>query len=260
MSMREQQRRGQTSGGVAIQQVAVGAVLLLAWEVAGRLTDSHWIARPSLIAGILSRWLTGDLYMHVLVTLSEMAAGLVIGGTLGIFAGIVLGRSPVVAAILRPIIVALYSVPLIALAPLFIMFFGIGLLPKIVLIAIVVFFLLFFNTFTGVTAVDEELIKALQLMGSSRLEELSKVVAPGCMVWILSGIKTALPYSLVGAVTVEMLASQRGIGFLLSQAAGRLDIAAMYAALVVLMLLGVLISEAGASFDRWMLRWRTDAS
>lgn len=260
MSTREQQRHGQTPGGAAIQQVAVGVVLLLAWEITGRLIDSHWIARPSLIAGTLSGWLAGDLYMHVLVTLSEMVAGLAIGGAFGIVAGVVLGRSPVIAAILRPMIVAVYSVPLIALAPLFIMFFGIGLLPKIVLIAIVVFFLLFFNTFTGVTAVDEELIKALQLMGSSRFEELRKVVAPGCMVWILSGIKTALPYSLVGAVTVEMLAAQRGIGFLLGQAAGRLDIAAMYAALVILMLLGVLISEAGASFDRWMLRWRMDAS
>ena len=100
-----------------------------------------------------------------------------------------LGRSPLLAGVLRPIIVAFYSVPLIALAPLFIMFFGLDMLPKIVLVAIVVFFLLFFNTFAGATSVDHDLIAQVELMGSTPREKFQKVVAPACMAWIIGGIK-----------------------------------------------------------------------
>ncbi len=114
---------------------------------------------------------------------------------------------------LRPIIVAFYSVPLVALAPLFIMFFGLDMLPKIVLVTIVVFFLLFFNTFAGASPVDRRSDRAgRSLMGSTRREIFKKVVAPACMAWIIGGIKTALPYALVAATTGEMLAARRGIG------------------------------------------------
>jgi NitT/TauT family transport system permease protein len=180
------------------------------------------------------------------------------GGILGAIAGILLGRAPTAAMILRPVIVAMYSVPLIALAPLFIMFFGIGMLPKIVMIAIVSFFLLFFNAFSGATAVDSDLVQSLQLMGASRFEEFRKVVAPGCMVWIISGFKTALPYALVGATTGEMLAARDGVGFLLNRSVAQFDLAGLFAALLVLMAVGLLMAEAGARIDRWLLRWRPE--
>src|SRR5208282_3836259 len=93
--------------------------------------------------------LRGDLYIHVATTVTEVVVGLLIGAVFGILAGLWFGRSPLLAGVMRPIIVAFYSVPLIALTPLFIMFFGLGMLPKIILVAIVVFFLLFFNTFAG---------------------------------------------------------------------------------------------------------------
>ena len=141
-----------------------------------------------------------------------MVTGLVVGATFGVLAGLLLGRSPIAAGILRPIVVAFYSVPLVALAPLFIMFFGLDMLPKIVLVTLVVFFLLFFNTFAGASSVDHDLIAQVELMGSTRRETFQKVVAPACMAWIIGGIKTALPYALVAATTGEMLAARRGLG------------------------------------------------
>jgi NitT/TauT family transport system permease protein len=176
--------------------------------------------------------------------------------TFGALAGLVLGRSPVAAGIVRPIVVAFYSVPLVALAPLFIMFFGLDMLPKIVLVAIVVFFLLFFNSFAGATSVDRELIAHIELMGANRREKFRKVVAPACSPWIIGGIRTAMPYALVAATTGEMLAARRGLGFLLSDAASQFDMTSLYSALFILMLLGLAVSELAAWAERHLLRWR----
>ena len=245
-----------TGPGIVAWQIVVGILLLAAWEEAGTLTGSPWISRPSLIARQIGEWLAGDLYIHVATTAAEMAAGLVLGTALGILAGLLLGRSPVLAIILRPIIVALYSVPLISLAPLLIMFFGLDMMPKIVLVTVVVFFLLFFNTFAGVEAVDRDLITALQLMGSNRREQFQKVIAPACTAWIIGGIKIALPYALVATTTGEMLSARRGLGFLLSEAASQFDTTALYAVLFLLMLMGLAVSETAARLEHWMLRWR----
>jgi len=151
-------------------------------------------------------------------------------------------------------------VPLVALAPLFIMFFGLDMLPKIILVSIVVFFLLFFNTFTGAGEVDNDLIGSISLMGSTPRENFQKVVAPACMAWIIGGVKIALPYALVAATTGEMLAARRGLGFLLSDAASSFNMTGLYAALVILMLLGLAVAEAAVRMERYLLRWRDAAA
>ena len=254
----ETARDGGTSRNdhILVWQVAVGVGLLAAWEALGRLHGSQWTSEPSLIAARLVQWARGDLYLQVATTLTEVVTGLVIGAAFGILAGLVLGRSPLLSVILRPIIVAFYSVPLIALAPLFIMFFGLDMLPKIVLVTLVVFFLLFFNTFAGATSVDHDLIAQVELMGSTRREKFQKVVAPACMAWIVGGFKIALPYALVAATTGEMLAARRGLGFLLSDAASQFDMTSLYAALFILMMMGLAVSEAAAWAERRLLRWR----
>lgn len=241
---------------IVLWQIAVGIALLAGWEVVGRLFGGAWTSQPSLIAVKLAAWLRGPLYPHLATTVVEVVTGLACGSLAGVLAGLVLGRSPIAAGVLRPIVVAFYSVPLVALAPLFIMFFGLDMLPKIVLVTIVVFFLLFFNTFAGASSVDTDLIAQVELMGSTRRETFQKVVAPACMAWMIGGIKTALPYALVAATTGEMLAARRGMGWLLSDAASQFDMASLYAALFVLMLLGLAVSETANWGERHMLRWR----
>ena len=254
---REQAAPIRTRGdAIIVWQIAVGIALLAGWEAVGRLHGTQWTSEPSLIAAKLAQWVQGDLYIHIATTLTEVVTGLFIGSMFGILAGLLLGRSPLLSVILRPIIVAFYSVPLIALAPLFIMFFGLDMLPKIVLVTIVVFFLLFFNTFAGATSVDHDLIAQIELMGSTRREKFQKVVAPACMAWIVGGIKIALPYALVAATTGEMLAARRGLGFLLSDAASQFDMTSLYAALFILMIMGLVVSEIAASSERHILRWR----
>src|SRR3984957_15113598 len=243
---------------IILWQIAVGVLLLAGWEFVGRVSGGTWTSRPSPIAAKLAVWLQGSIYPDIATTLTEVVTGLVAGSILGVLAGLLLGRSPITAGILRPIVVAFYSVPLIALAPLFIMFFGLDMLPKIVLVTIVVFFLLFFNTFARAASVDNDLIAQIELMGSTPREAFQKVIAPACMVWIIGGMKIALPYALVAATTGEMLAARRGLGFLLSDAASQFDMTSLYAALFILMLLGLAVSEMAAWGERHLLRWRHD--
>ena len=241
---------------ILIWQVALVVGLLTTWEVAGRLTGADQVSSPSRIIQTIMIWLGGELYPHLFTTLSELACGMAIGCSLGILAGLLLGRMPIVSIILRPIIVGLYSVPLVTLAPLFIMFFGLGLLPKIVLVSIVTFFLLFFNTFTGAQQVDEDYLRTLDLMGASKFEQFRKVVAPATAVWIAGGIRIALPYALVATITGELLATRSGLGFLISRAAERFDMTSLYAVLLILMALGLLLSEAALRLEHRFLRWR----
>ena len=241
---------------LVVQQLALGIGLVLVWEACALVYGTTWISRPLLVAQQLWIWLRADLHVHVLTTLAEMLAGLGIGTVFGALAGLLLGRSGLLAVVLRPVVVALYSVPMVALAPLFIMFFGVGLLPKVVLVSIVVFFLIFFNTFAGATSVDQDLIATLALMGASKPEQFRKVILPGCMTWIIGGVKVALPYALVAAVTGEMMAARSGLGSLISSAAASFDMTSLYSALFILMLLGLAVSETASRLEVWLLRWR----
>ncbi len=243
-------------GNVLLWRGLLLITLLGGWEAYGRLVSEAWFSRPMLIFARILTWAGDGLGGHVAITLAEMLAGLAIGIPLGTVFGLVLGRLPVAAGILRPIIFGLYSIPLVTLAPLFIFWFGLGLTPKIVLVAIVTFFLLFFTTFAGVQTIDREMIDSFRLLGASRREMLRKLIGPACLAWILSGIKVALPYSLIAAVVGEMLLARAGLGYLLMQASQQIDMTGMFAALFVLMAAGVAIGETVNFIERRALRWR----
>lgn len=240
-----------------VWRVLVGLFLLATWEGLAAVYGDRWISRPTMVGLKLAGWMQErDLYLHFATTLTEVIAGLGIGGAGGSLLGLLLGRSVVLSLVFRPIIVGLYSVPLVTLAPVFILFFGLEMSPKIILVSLVVFFLLFFNTFSGAQSVDSDIVDCLKLMGANRVERLSKVIAPASMAWILAGLKVALPYSLVAAVTGEILSARSGIGLLLVRGYTKFDMAAVYAALLILICLGLLLSESFNRLERWLLRWR----
>lgn len=241
---------------VLVWQCALLVVVLGGWELYGRFIDDVWFSRPSAILSRIWLWAGDGLEVHIATTLSEMALGLLIGVPLGTLLGLVLGRLPVIAGLVRPIIFGLYSIPLVTLAPLFIFWFGLDLAPKVILVSIVTFFLLFFTTFAGVQTIDRDLIDNYRLLGANRAEVLRKLIAPACLAWILSGIKIALPYSLIAAVVGEMLLARKGVGYLLMFASQQIDMTGMFAALVILMVAGVAIGEAANLLERRVMRWR----
>lgn len=242
---------------VWLARVGVLVVILGVWQlVAGRVIDAFFTSSPTAIAARLWEWLLdGTIISNLLFTIQAMVLGFIIGSLSGILVGFVLGRIPFLARVLDPLIVSVYSLPKIALAPLFILWFGIGLLSKVVLAAVIVFFFLFYNTYSGVREVDRELVDVVRLMGGTRRHILSKVVLPSAATWIFAGLRLAVPYSLIGAVVGEIVASNRGLGYLLKRSSGVFDTAGVFASLAVLMVIATVLNMAVNQFERRTSRW-----
>lgn len=234
---------------------------LLFWELASRyLISPFWIGRPSDIFLRLKEWyLTGFFFIHLLSTLEVMVIGFTIGLVLAIVASLLLGTRKVIAKVLEPFLMAIWSVPAIILGPLFILYFGIGITSKVVLVTTTVFFLIFFNTFTGIRSVDQIWIDSMRTMGASQGVIFRKVILPASALWVFASFKNAIPYTLVAAVVGEFMASNKGIGFLIQEASGIMDTTGVFTALFNLMLIGLILNEIVERSERWVLRWkRTD--
>lgn len=236
--------------------LAVGC--LLVWQLAsGTLIDKFWISAPTEIAVKLIGWVaTGYVFRHLFITLQEALYGFLIGASTAAVLGFMMGRLPALARILEPFVQAVYSLPRLALVPLFIVWFGIGLQMKVVLTAVIVFFLVFWNTYAGVKEVDMDLIDVVKVMGGNGRHILMKVILPSALAWIFVGLKLSLPYALAGAVVGEIVASNRGLGFIIEYSAGQFDTAGIFAALFVLMVIAILLNEVLDRTENYLLRWK----
>lgn len=241
-------------------RIGIVIVVLSFWQyAAGRLIKMFWISSPSVIWHQLVEWVvTGDLWIHLEATLMETIMGFVFGAIAGVVTGLALGLNRRLAAVLDPFIIALYSLPKIALAPLFILWFGVGMTSKVVLAMFVVFFLVFYNTYAGTMAVESELVDVLRLMGATKGQVIRKVILPSALIWIFTGMKSSVPYALIGAVVGEMMASNRGLGYLIQAAAGQYDTGGVFAALFVLMIIATGLHELLKQSERILLRWREE--
>ena len=243
---------------VRLFRFIVGVGFLVLWELAsGPLVKPFWISCPSAVFVRLWEWTyTGFIFYHTFFTFLEMVIGFVIGTLIGIIVGFILGRNEMVAEVLDPYIMAAFAMPKIALAPLFILWFGIGLESKVILVVVIVFFLVFFNTFNGVRDVDPDLIDISRVMGASEIQIMRKIVLPSALIWIFTGLKLSIPYSLIGAVIGEIIASYRGLGYLVQDTSGMFDTTGLFSALFVLTIVAVVINEFCARSERYFLKWR----
>ena len=242
-------------------RIGITVVGLSLWEaISGRWVKAFWISSPSAIWAQLMAWSeSGDLWMHIAITMTETVLGFVFGAISGIAVGLALGLNKRMAAVLDPFIIAFYSLPKIALAPLFILWFGVGLLSKVILATFVVFFLVFYNTDAGTLAVEQELVDVLRLMGATRWQIVRKVILPSVLLWIFTGMKISVPYALIGAVVGEMMASNKGLGYLIQASAGQYDTSGVFAALFVLMIIATGLHELLKQSEKLMLRWKEDS-
>jgi NitT/TauT family transport system permease protein len=250
------QRYGTTTT-VWLVRVVLVAVFLTLWEIAAdRWIDITFISRPSDIVGRLGDWVgDGTLWTNTWITVQEIVYGFLLGAVAGILAGFVLASLNFAYRVLDPFMMALYAIPKVALAPLFIVWFGIGMHMKVLLAAATVFFLVFLNTAAGVREVDRGLVDAVRLMGGNRWHVIRKVVLPSSMTGVLTGLKVAVPYALIGAVIGELVASNKGLGYLINDAAAQFDTAGVFATLVVLSViagvLNVVVNLIGKRVNRW---------
>jgi NitT/TauT family transport system permease protein len=224
-------------------RIALALAFLGLWELAsGRWVAPLFISSPSDVASKL--W-----------TLTAIA-GFALGATAGMAAGLALGRWQRLAEVLDPFLMGFYSVPKIALAPLFILWFGVGTEMKVLFVAMIVFLLVFLNTYTGVRDVSREQIAILKLMRASESQILRKVVLPSAFTWVFTGLRLSVPYALIGAIMGEMLASNRGLGYLLADASAQFDTGGAFAGLAAIIAMAVILNAAVRFAERKALPWK----
>jgi NitT/TauT family transport system permease protein len=247
-------------GGVAmvLWQTALGIAILFMWQgVSGRLVDNFFISNPIDVGRRLAGWtLDGSIFMHLWATVYATSVGFAIGAVLGAGLGIWLGVSPFASRLLNPYLNALNALPKVALAPLFVLWFGLGIESKIALAAVLVLFLVFLNTFAGVRQVDQDLIDGARLMRATRTQVITKVIVPSALSWLFAGLRVSVPYALIGAVLGEMIASNRGLGYLVQFSGAQFDTAGVFAVLIVIALLAMALNLVVDIVQNRMERWR----
>jgi NitT/TauT family transport system permease protein len=193
------------------------------------------------------------------VTGTEMVLGYLLGGVGGIALGILFTRWPLAADIADPFFSAFNSLPRIALAPLFVVWLGIDLAPKIVLAATLVFFLTFFTTISGIRNVDPALVNVARVIGATDRQIFRYVMLPGAAAWVMSGLRMSLPYALIGVIVGEFMISSSGLGFRLNFYSTSYNTNGTFAMLLVMMALMMALNSLMAWIERRAFRWRGEA-
>lgn len=253
--------RSRKWGSTVLRLVLVVALLAL-WEFAPASKGTKfWLSSPSMILATLWGWIAeGSLWAHLGASLSVMIVGYILGCAVGIGLGLLFGFLPRAHRVLSPFIAAFYALPKIALAPLFIILFGIDMASKVALVAITVFFLLLNNTIDGVRDVDRDLVSTLKLMGATHLEVVRKVLVPSALPWILTGMRISVRYAFTATLLAELIAANRGLGFLIEFNSGNFNATGSYAAVTVLVVFSVTLTELLTRVQRFTSRWRTAAA
>ena len=244
---------------VLFWRVAFGAAVIGLWQtlVTLKILDPFFVSRPTAIAERIGQWVIGgSLWGHLAVTLEESLLGLLVGAAAGISLGFSLGRSPMLASIFDPYIKMLNAVPRVVLAPLFLLWFGLGIWSKVALAVTLVFFVMFFSTYQGVRDADPVLIDNVRMLGGTERQLVRHVLIPSALTWIFSSLQTSLGFAMVGAVVGEYLGSTRGLGYVISQAEGTFDTTGVFAGMTVLGIVVVFVSAGVTRLERWLLRWK----
>lgn len=245
---------------IQLSRLALLGAILLAWEGSVRtgLLDPFWMSSPSRIAERTRSLLAdGSLLYHTWITLSEAFSGLIVGVVVGVALGLLLGISPTLGRIVEPFIMAINSLPRVALAPLLVLYVGIGFASKFLLAFSLVVVIIMVNTFEGVKAVEPKLINAMRILGAKRSAIFSKVLLPACVPWILAGIRVSTSFAIVGAIVGEFISSQAGIGYMIDNASGAYDTTGIMVPLLTLMICGLVLDVKIQAATRYLLRWRS---
>ena len=242
----------------------VGLIVLIfvLWEIASdRWVPALMISKPTLIWQTIWKWtLDGTYLKNAFVTLEATALGFLAGASAGMIIGYVTGSWRRLDDVVAPIMTALYTMPRLALAPLFLLWFGLGMEFRVVFAATIFFFLVYYNTSYGVKEVNHELISAVRIMGANRMQLAVRVIFPSALVWVTAGLKISVPYALVGVVVAEMLASNEGLGFLLARSAAQFSAAGTFAAIAALMFIALALDKLLEIVTRRALQWRYTGS
>jgi NitT/TauT family transport system permease protein len=255
-------------------QVGVLVVVLVLWHLASRNEQTaFFLGEPIKVAGRVWSWFVplevppnvlfpdglpgrADIYQHLGVTLLETVLAFGIGTLLGLGVGLWLALAPTASAILDPYIKALNSMPRVILAPIFALWFGLGIWSKVALAVTLVFFIVFFNVYQGVREVSPVVLANARMLGASQKQLLRTVYLPSATSWVFSSLHTSVGLAFVGAVVGEYLGSARGVGYLILQAEGTFDVNTVFAGIVVLTAFALVLDGLVGRIERRLMKWQ----
>jgi NitT/TauT family transport system permease protein len=255
-------------------QAALLAAMLLGWHLVSRDAQyAFFLGEPIKVAGRVWSWFMpfgfapsdwfpdgvpgrADIYEHLGVTLLETVLAFVIGTVVGLAFGLWLALSPTAGAILDPYIKAANSMPRVILAPIFALWFGLGIWSKVALAVTLVFFIVFFNVYQGVKEVSPVVLANARMLGANQRQLMRSVYLPSATSWVFSSLHTSVGLAFVGAVVGEYLGSARGVGYLILQAEGTFDVNTVFAGMVVLTVFALLLDGLVGRIEKRLMKWQ----
>jgi NitT/TauT family transport system permease protein len=255
---------------IALYQLVLVAALFAFWYLMTEpilLSDpfakkmAFFFGRPIEVLKVVWEWFaSGKVYPHLAITLWETVLAFAAGSLLGLVVGLWLALSPLASALADPYIKAMNAMPRVILAPIFAVWFGLGVLSKVALGVTLVFFIVFFNVYQGVKEVSPVVLANARMLGASRRQLLRYIYLPSATSWVFSSLHTSVGMAFVGAVVGEYLGSAKGVGYLILQAEGVFDINTVFAGIVVLTVFALLLDAAVTRIEARLLVWRPRAA
>ncbi len=248
-------------------RVAAAVIVLGGWQLlsAEKIIDPFFFGSPVGIVLRLVDWMRngtayGSLWLQVWITLEESLLGFIVGVAGGVFMGVLLGEIPYLADVFNPYIKVVNALPRIVLGSVFVVWLGLGMPSKVMLAAVLVFFVVFFNAFQGVRSVDRNYVSNVRILGASRLQVVRHVVFPSAMTWIIASLHVALGFAIIGAIVGEFLGAQKGLGLVISTAQNTFDANGVFAAMFIIGALALSAEALMEVLERRLLRWQPPRS
>lgn len=245
--------------GLYLRRALALGFLLLLWELAGYfgLIDPFYAPPPSDIAAtVFDLFAEGEIYHHLEATFGAALAGLALGLLAGALLGFIAALMPRIAELLEPVMAMLNAIPRVILAPLFIIWLGIGLASKIALSFILVVVLTFFSVYNGIRDVDMRLVERVRTLGGGRWMLLREVYIPSVVAWVMGNLKVAVGFAFTGAVVGEFVAASEGLGYLLSFAQSTYNASLTLALILLIMVFVMILFTLAGVLERRLLRWK----
>ena len=248
---------------VWIGRILVPVIFLGGWQLATEMgwIDKFFFGQPTGVWQALVHLFTdgtafGSIWLNLWVTIKEALYGFLLGTGTGVVIGLILGQNRILAEVFGPYIKVLNSIPRIILGSIFIVAFGLGTFPKVLLAAVLVFFIVFFNAFQGVREVDQNLIANIRVLGASPLQVARHVTIPSALTWIIASLHTAFGFAIIGALVAEVLGAEHGIGLIIKVAQGNFDPDTVFACMTIMAVVTLAAEYLITLLERRVLSWR----
>jgi NitT/TauT family transport system permease protein len=256
---RARNRRLQVWGARALTLV----IVIGGWQflTAQKIVDPFFFGQPTGIVTQLKDWVQsgteyGSLWLQIWITMKEALLGFLYGVIAGIFFGVLLGQVPFLADVLGPYIKVLNAIPRIVLGSIFVVWLGLGTSSKVLLAAVLVFFVVFFNAFQGVREVDRNLINNARVLGASRLAIVRHVVVPSALTWIIASLHVAFGFAVIGAIVGEFLGATKGLGLVIASSQNHFNPDGVFAAMLIIAVIALTAEGLIGQLERRLLAWR----